>query len=112
MKKSFFEKKILPGYLCRYDLQNGVETFFLNKWVSRYLSFGGFKVLKSSSSQKSNNKTINKTRSTKNPENSTQRFIGNYLTNHHAKFLKDRFNSEELEPVVGALRICTGYQFI
>ena len=27
------KKKILPAYLRRYDLQNGVRKFFLNKWV-------------------------------------------------------------------------------
>ena len=45
------KKKILPAYLCRYDLQNDVRNFFLNKWVSRYLSFGDFKVLKNCPSQ-------------------------------------------------------------
>ena len=49
--KNFFRKKILPAYLCRYDLQNDVRNFFKNKWVSRYLSFDDFKVLKNSSSQ-------------------------------------------------------------
>ena len=28
MKKKIFEKKILRAYLRRYDLQNGVRTFF------------------------------------------------------------------------------------
>ena len=51
MKNFFFEKKILPAYLCRYDLPNGVQKFFLNKWVSRYLSFVDFKILKNCSSQ-------------------------------------------------------------
>ena len=32
--KFFFEKKILPAYLCRCDLQNSMRIFFLNKWVS------------------------------------------------------------------------------
>ena len=49
--KKFFRKKILPAYLCRYDLQNDVRNFLKNKWVSRYLSFDDFKVLKNSSSQ-------------------------------------------------------------
>ena len=40
LEKKFFEKKILLAYLCRYDLQNNVQNFFLNKWVSGYLSFG------------------------------------------------------------------------
>ena len=44
-------KKILPAYLCRYDLQNCVRKSFLNKWVFRYLSFGDFNVLKNCSSQ-------------------------------------------------------------
>ena len=50
-EKIFFEKKILPAYLCGYDLQNGVRKFFLSKWVSRYLSLGDFKVSKNCSSQ-------------------------------------------------------------
>ena len=43
-KKIFSKKKKnLPAYLCRYDLQNVVQKFFLNKWVSRYLfKFGWF----------------------------------------------------------------------
>ena len=36
LEKKCFRKKIYPGYLCRYDLQNGVRKFFLNKWASRY----------------------------------------------------------------------------
>ena len=31
LEKKLFEKKILPAYLCRYDLQNGLRKFFLNK---------------------------------------------------------------------------------
>ena len=27
-KKIFFEEKILPAYLCEYDLQNGVRKIF------------------------------------------------------------------------------------
>ena len=27
-KKIFFEEKILPAYLCGYDLQNGVRKIF------------------------------------------------------------------------------------
>ena len=50
-KNIFLNKKILPAYLCGYDLQNGVRNFFLNKWFSRYLSFGDFKVPKNCSSQ-------------------------------------------------------------
>ena len=48
---SGFVKKNLPAYLCGYGLQNGVWNFFLNKWFSRYLSFGDFKVPKNYSSQ-------------------------------------------------------------
>ena len=51
LEKKFFRKKFLPAYLCRYDLQNGVQIFFLNKWVSRYLCLGYFKVPKNCSSQ-------------------------------------------------------------
>ena len=49
--KKFFRKKILPAYLWRYELQNDVRKFFLNKWVPRYLNFGDFKFLKNCSSQ-------------------------------------------------------------
>ena len=38
-----FEKKFLPPYLYRYNLQNGMRNIFLNKWVSRYLSLGDIK---------------------------------------------------------------------
>ena len=31
LEKKFFGKKILPAYLGRYDLQNGLRKFFLNK---------------------------------------------------------------------------------
>ena len=51
LKKKFFKKKFLPAYLCRYDLQNSVQKFFLNKWVSKYLSLGDLKVPKNCSSQ-------------------------------------------------------------
>ena len=51
LKKLFFEKKNFPAYLCRYDLQNSERKFMLNKWVSRYLSFGDFNVPKNCSSQ-------------------------------------------------------------
>ena len=54
----FFDKKILPACLCRYDLQNGVRKFLLNKWFSRYLSFCDFKARKNCFY----NKIINKTR--------------------------------------------------
>ena len=50
-EKNFFETKFLPAYFCRYDLQKGMRKFFLNKWVSRYLSLGDIKVPKNCSSQ-------------------------------------------------------------
>ena len=51
LEKKSFRKKFLPAYLRRYDLQNGVRKILLNKWVSRYLSLGDFKVSKNCSSQ-------------------------------------------------------------
>ena len=51
LKKLFFEKNFFPAYLCRYDLQNSERKFMLNKWVSRYLSFGDLNVPKNCSSQ-------------------------------------------------------------
>ena len=50
-EKKNFEKKFLPAYLCKYDLQNSERNFFLNKWILRYFSLGDFKVLKNYSSQ-------------------------------------------------------------
>ena len=50
-KKIFSKKTILPAYLCRYDFQNSVRQLVWNKWVSRFLSFGDFKVPKNGSSQ-------------------------------------------------------------
>ena len=49
-KKLKKKKKNLPAYLFGYDLKNVEREFFLNKWVSRYLSFDNFKVLKNGSS--------------------------------------------------------------
>ena len=51
LKNNFFEKQFLPAYLCRYHLHNDVRKFLLNKWVSRYLSLGDFKVPENCSSQ-------------------------------------------------------------
>ena len=53
------------------------------------------------------NQIINKTRSTKNQENSAHRFGHNYLTNHLVKFLQDRIKPWR----VGSLKVCTGYHF-
>ena len=69
MKKKIFEKKILRAYLRRYDLQNGVRTFFYingsrDIYVSVILRFWKIAL---------HNKIINKTRSTKNQENSAHR---------------------------------------
>ena len=49
-KKKFSKKKFFQ--LIFVDiLQSGGRKFFLNKWVSRYLSLGDFKVPKNCSSQ-------------------------------------------------------------
>ena len=53
------------------------------------------------------NKIINKTRSTKNQENSTHRFVNNYRADHHIKILQNKTKFRR----VRALRICTGYHF-
>ena len=42
------------------------------------------------------NKTINKTRTAKNTENSAHSFGENYLTNHLARFLQNRIKSERV----------------
>ena len=31
VEKNFFQKKFLSAYFCRYDPQNSVRNFFLNK---------------------------------------------------------------------------------
>ena len=101
LKEVFSKKKILLAYLCRNDLQNGVQKLFLNKWVSRYLSLGDFRFRKIAL----HNKIINKAWSIKNQENSTHSFGDNHLTNHVIKFLQDGIKPWR----VGAL--CTGYYF-
>ena len=83
-KKNFFWKKILPTYLCRYDLQNGVWKYFPHNGsrdisVSVILRFWKMGL---------QNKIINKTWSTKNQENSKH----NYLTNHLSESLSTSFN--------------------
>ena len=75
-------KKVFPVYFCRQDLQNGLQNFFLNKWVSRYLTFGDFMVPRNCSLQK----IISKTRTIENQESSAHREI----TNHLVKFLQDQ----------------------
>ena len=50
-------------------------------------------------------KIINKTRSTKSPENTARRFRDNHLTNHLVKFLQDGLNLEEMELLEYALAI-------
>ena len=51
------------------------------------------------------NKIINKTRSTKNQENSAHRFGDNYRANHLVKFWKIGLNPEELKILKYALVI-------
>ena len=46
--KKVFSKKN-PAYLNKSDLQNGARKFFKNKWVSKYLTFGDFLLLKNCS---------------------------------------------------------------
>ena len=53
------------------------------------------------------NKITNKIWYIKNQENSAHGFGDNYLTNHLVKFLQDRIKPWR----VGALRVCTGYNF-
>ena len=85
LEKKIFQKKILPAYLCRYDLQNGVRNFFSK---SMGLEIFKFSLILSFQKMVLHNKIINKTRLTKNQENSAQRFVDNYLTNHLVKFVK------------------------
>ena len=99
LEKKIFRKKNSFSLFVQIWSSKRCAVFFLTKWVSRYLSFGDFKVL--------HNKIINKTRSTKNPENSANRFVDNCLTNHPAKFLQDRIKPGR----DGALRVCTVCHF-
>ena len=99
LEKKIFRKKNSFSLFVQIWSSKRCAVFFLTKWVSRYLSFGDFKVL--------HNKIINKTRSTKNPENSAHRFVDNCLTNHPAKFLQDRIKPGR----DGALRVCTVCHF-
>ena len=102
-KKNFL-KKILLAYLRRYDLQNGVRNIFLKINGSRDILVP---VILRFRKIVLHNKFINKTRSTKNQENSAHRFVKNYLTNHLAKFSQNMIKPWR----VGALRVCTGYHF-
>ena len=52
-------------------------------------------------------KFITEIRSTENQENSTDRFREKYLTNYLVKFLQDTIKPWR----VGALTVCTGYNF-
>ena len=61
--------------------------FFFNKWFSRYLSFGDFKVPKKLFFTI---KLLIKLDRQKEQENVTHGFGDNYLTNHLAKFLQDK----------------------
>ena len=90
-EKKFFRKKIL-AYLCRYDLQNGVRNFFLNKWVSRYLWFWKIAL---------HNKIINKTRS-KIPHTVLWTIISQIIMKN---FCKTGLNPEKLELLEYALAI-------
>ena len=99
LEKKIFRKKNSFSLFVQIWSSKRCAMFFLTKWVSRYLSFGDFKVL--------HNKIINKTRSTKNPENFAHRFVDNCLTNHPAKFLQDRIKPGR----DGELRVCTVCHF-
>ena len=81
MKKNF--EKNPSRLFVHKDQQNGVRKFFQNKWVSRHFILLFQKTVL-------HYKVINKTRSTKNQENSAHRSEENYLTNHLVKFQQDR----------------------
>ena len=103
-EKKFFEKKILQVYLCEYNLQNGAQIFFflINRSRDIYVS-----VILRLPENVLHDKITNKTWSTKNQEISLHHFGDNYPTNHLVKFLQDRIKPWR----VGALRVCTGYNF-
>ena len=63
-KKFFFEKKFFQ-LICADMIFKTVYEFFLHKWVARYSSFGDLRFRKVVLHNE-----INKTRSTKNQENS------------------------------------------
>ena len=77
--KKIYQKILLVYW--RQDLQNGEQNYFLKyRLLSRYLTFGDFKV--------PHKKIGNKRQTTKNQENFAYRFQENYLTNHLPKFLQ------------------------
>ena len=102
--KKFFLKKNFFQLICA-DMIFKTCGIFLNKWFSRYLSLGDFKVI--SILIVFQNKISNETRLTKSQENSAHRIGDNYLMNHLVKFLQDRIKPRR----VGALTVCTDYNF-
>ena len=101
-KKIFLKKNF--QLICA-DMIFKTCGIFLNKWFSRYLSLGDFKVILILIVFQ--NKIINETRQTKSQENSAHRIGDNYLMNHLVKFLQDRIKPRR----VGALTVCTDYNF-
>ena len=101
--KKIFRKKKPSSVFVQIWSSKPCAEIFLNKWVLRYLSFSDLRFRKIVL----HNKIINKTRSTKNQENSMHRFGDNYLTNHLVKFLQVRIKPWR----VGALRVRTAYHF-
>ena len=92
-KKCFSKKKSVQLICADTIFKNGMRKFFWNKWVSRYLTFGDFMVLKNCSSPWN----VNKTRLTKKQQKPAHRFRSDYLTDHLVKFLQHKLNPEELE---------------
>ena len=90
-KLQVLEKKILKNcsqLLCADISSKSCAEFFLKKWFSRYL----VSVILRFRKIVLQNKIINKTRLTKNQENSAHSFGDNYLTNHLVKFLLDKIS--------------------
>ena len=86
-----------------------VRKFFWNKWVSTYLTFGNFTILKNCSSQQN----FNKNWTIKNQENFAHRLSESnhvtkiYATSYLARFLQDRVKPSK----VRALRVSTDCKF-
>ena len=87
LEKRFFQKKRFFQFICADIIFKTVSGNFLIINRSQDVSVS---VILRFRKMVLHNKIINKTRSRKNQENYTYRFVDNYLTNHLAKFLQDR----------------------
>ena len=84
LEKKIFQKKFLQLTCADMIFKTVCAIFF----KSMHLEIFKFSLILSFQKMVLHNKIINKTRLTKNQENSAQSFVDNYLTNHLVKFVK------------------------